>query len=216
MIKIREYWRLYCRIFSLAFKLAPARITFDVVLTAASGLKGVLSIYALTTFFNSIEMAINGNGTRIHVLHAFLLFIFSQLISLGLTFISDYHSGYMTEKSSVNIKEYLHKKTGRIDAIDFEDPSLINAIDKASSGVYSVYYVVVNILSLFVCNIPYVIYIGIYLYTIDPLLFFLPIMIFIPVIIEKMNKTNRLLKLKDTQVTLSRRLSYYKSVIQDL
>ncbi len=215
MIKLKEYGRLYRRIFYLSFKFAPARVTFDVVLAVLSGLKGVLSIYALTTFFNSIEMAIHGDCTKNRVLYAFILYISVQLISLALMFISDYNSGYMSEKFSLNIKKYLHNKAGRINAIDFEDPDLLKTMDKASGGTYSVYYVTMNILSFFVCNIPYIIYVGIYLYYIYPPLFFLPIIIFIPVIIEKLNKTNYLLKVKDEHTALSRRLSYYRACMTD-
>lgn len=125
--------------------------------------------------------------------------------------ISDSLSFVISEKSIIALSEIFHEKANTIDPISFENSKLIDYIDNAGRGIYSIDYCSKNIINLFLRDIPYLFFIGFYLYSLKPILFLIPIFIFIPVVVSQLFLTKMFVQLKDEKAPIERKLSKYSS-----
>lgn len=195
--------------------LAYKKLFFlDIFLMIISGFFGVLIVYATSHLFNTVTLAVKSELFSSVVL-AICFFFAVLVIKEIINWISDSLAAILGEKSRIVFTEMLHKKTNNIEPISFENSKLLDYIDNASRGAYFIDYCAKNILSLFLRDIPYLFFVGLYLYSLEPILFLIPLLIFFPVVISQFLKTKMFVELKNEKAPLERKLSHYSSYMTD-
>lgn len=201
------------KILPLAFANSPFLFVVEIFLFLIYSLYGVAIISATSNLFNLVQLK---PAFDYELLRAILWLIIILISKELLGAFSDLIAKYICEISLTKFSELTHKKAYTIDPLIYEDPNFLDLVEKSEDGVYSVSYYVLNILSLFFYDIPYLMLIGLYLMKIKPLLFFTPFCVCIPVILNQLIKTKYHIKYKDEEAPLKRKKNSYKSYICEL
>lgn len=201
----------------LAFSASKKLFVVDVLLSIVSGFFGVVIIYTTTHLFNTVGAIQNiNNGISFHdIIIALLLYFGVLIVKEVIDWVSDSLSFIISEKSIIALSEMLHEKANKIDPISFEDSKLLDYIENAGHGIYFIDYCSKNIINLFLRDIPYLFFVGFYLYSLKPILFWIPILIFVPVVISQLLRTKMFVQLKNEKAPIERKLSKYGSYMVD-
>lgn len=194
----------------LAFNASKRLFVFDVILSIVSGFFGVAIVYMTTNLFNAVESIQNLNNID-NVMVLLSLYFGILVIKELVDWLSDMLSFIVSEKSIIALSELLHQKASRLDPLSFESSWLLDYIDNAGRGIYFIDYCSKNIINLFLRDIPYLFFVGLYLYTLKPVLFLIPIFIFIPVVVSQLIRTKMFIQLKDEKAPIERQLTKYAS-----
>ena len=212
-MKIKKFKVLFKTI-PLAYRASKKLFIIDVLLSIISGFFGVVVVHATTKLFNAVSANIAASQKNTIILA--LSLYFGVLISkIFIDMINDAISFIISEKSIIALSELIHKKANDIETTNFENAKLIDSIENAGGGLYYIDYCSKNIINLFLRDIPYLLFVGCYLYSLKPVLFFIPILIFIPVIVSEFLRTTMFVELKNEQAPLERKLSRYNSYMTE-
>lgn len=212
---MKKYASVLWKTIKLSISVSPVLFIINTSLSILASFFGVLVVYFTTNLFNQVEQNLLKPEHRNMVYSAIVIFFLVLLIKELITWLSDYFSFVMAEKSNVRLTELLHEKTNKIGAIHFENPKLLDYIENASGGPFIIEYCSRNVINLFLRDIPYLIFIGFYLYSLEALLFLIPVLIFIPVIFSQVIRTKMYLDLRDERAPLERKMNTYKKYITD-
>ena len=202
-MKIKKFKVLFKTI-PLAYRASKKLFIIDVLLSIISGFFGVVVVHATTKLFNAVSANIAASQKNTIILA--LSLYFGVLISkIFIDMINDAISFIISEKSIIALSELIHKKANDIETTNFENAKLIDSIENAGGGLYYIDYCSKNIINLFLRDIPYLLFVGCYLYSLKPVLFFIPILIFIPVIVSEFLRTTMFVELKNEQAPLERK-----------
>ena len=201
----------------LAFSVSKKLFIFDVFLSIVSGFFGVVIIYTSTHLFDTVGLIHNsGNEMILHdIVVAILVYFVVLIVKELIDWVSDYLGFIVSEKSIIALSEMLHEKANKIDPVSFENSKLLDYIENAGRGIYFIDYCSKNIINLFLRDIPYLFFVGFYLYSLKPILFWIPILIFVPVVISELLRTKMFVQLKDEKAPIERKLSKYASYMVD-
>lgn len=175
----------------------------------------ILSIVAMQRFFDAIADAVAGNVT---VRYAFLMMVALGTILLLENIINGveyYLYQSLLMKVDGKLGEIIHDKIARINPICFEDTKLHDDMDKAEEGAKTVSYIVNESTGIFVYYIPYLIFMGFYLYTLKPKLIAIVLLAFIPVLLGQFLRTGIIAKFEDKAAPIRREMDYYNRTITD-
>lgn len=137
-------------------------------------------------FFESIETTINKNDADYKSIFINLVLLCTILIlSVVVNGIHNYMFGALMKKVEGNLQYEIHLKCKKIAPISYENPETLDMIQKASQGMKSSFNLVMTTIFIFTFYIPYLIFLGIYLVSLDSFLTISLIAIFLPVIISQ-------------------------------
>ena len=107
----------------------------------------------------------------------------------------------------------IHQKVARISPLYFEETKTLNIINKAERGKARAVMFVFMFWMIGTFYIPYFLFMGAYLFTLKPILAVSVILVFVPVMLVQILRTNVFAKLEDASVSVRRQNSYYESCI---
>lgn len=197
---------------SLVCKAANKYILIDSALLILYSGYGALMVFGTTLLFDVVEHASQIDMAIVKALALFVLIIVSREV---INAVSDYSSKYVCEVCLTHFSEVLHDKAANVDPLCYEDPQYLNSIEKAEEGVHAIPVFVLNILGLFFYDIPYLVIMDLYLLKVNPLLFAVPLCVFIPVVFSQFLGTYQQMKYKDEKTPLERKRESYKSYMCD-
>ena len=113
------------------------------------------------------------------------------------------------------ILPHIHKKVRKLPVTAFEDPSRLDAINKAEVGATNGSILVVLLLLVVFGYLPYFILMGAYLYTLKPILGIAPIIVFIPVLLGQIVKVKAFSDLEEKSAPSRRRVEHYEKCVGD-
>lgn len=189
--------------------ISPRTFFLEYFFSMAYGVTLALTPIATEKVFDGIVLYA---GNRIFLASmlapVFLLFGVSILgeIFAGL---SDYYGEVYGDLTNQKLFRKVNEKIGRLDAIDFEKPELLNDIEKSYAGAASsrkLVHVVMDILTMY---LPYFLVYGYYLYTCRPVLPLALVFIFLPVLLAQRVKEKRYAKLEDDSASLRRKKEHF-------
>ena len=121
----------------------------------------------------------------------------------------------MKKKFNNSLNGKFHKKISRLNAIHFENSKFLENLELAMQGIYSVDYYLFNIIGLIIKDVPYLIFLSVYLGSLRDVLLLAPVIIFIPIIISQILNTVEKRKLTEETIYLNRKLNHYTNILND-
>jgi ATP-binding cassette subfamily B protein len=109
----------------------------------------------------------------------------------------------------------INQKASRIDPVLYESPSLLDDINKANEGMHNSLGLLVTFITIFTFYLPYFLFMGVYLFTLKPILALSLILIFIPVAITQLIRGTVFARLEDQAAPIRREFEYYERCICD-
>ncbi|MDD6769456.1 ABC transporter ATP-binding protein [Inconstantimicrobium porci] len=113
------------------------------------------------------------------------------------------------------IEEKLNMKSSKISPVDFENPRLLDDINKAEQGQDSGVLVVKVFVDIVTFYIPSFIFTGIYFYSLSPVLVLSIFIIFIPTLLSQVFKIKLFAGLEDKAAPVRRKYNYYEKCMTD-
>ncbi|MEG1870704.1 MAG: ABC transporter ATP-binding protein, partial [Peptostreptococcaceae bacterium] len=166
-------------------------------------------------FFDSIIGFASGDV----VLKIVYLMLGGLCISLVLTQVFNGATNFLCDALGNKVKgaigKILNHKSSKLNAIDFENPTLLDDINKAQKGLEGSIWMSIILIMIATVYIPYFIFMGIYLYKLKPILALSIILIFIPVALSQLIRIKIFTNLEDKVAPVRREYEHYEKCIID-
>lgn len=204
------------KIYSIVFKAYPVYVIIWILVGVTYGLSHGINTYVTQEFFDIVTKAVGNSGSinKIIILACVLgaVVIFSQILDGVYSLMS----GNFTDKLKGYFLKNVNEKCARFDAANYEDAKFLDMINKAKNGVDGSTFLVYMLTTLCVFNIPYLIFMSIYLYSLDHILVIILVLIFIPVVLTQIIRVKIYDKLENEIAPIQRENSYYEKCICDI
>ena len=212
MIKMKKILYIPRKIISIALSIAPKMILLDSLFIILTSVISIFTIQITSKFFDRAAEAVQSQ-TLSGVINVFLIFVVLSFAAEFVTVAIDFLDFRIEKRFNNSLDEKLHKKIAKISAIRFEDAKFNENLDLAMQGVFSVEYYLFNIIGLVIKDLPYLVFLGIYLFSLRDILFIAPIIIFIPIVITQLLNTIEKRKLNEETIYLRRKLDHYENIL---
>ncbi|MCR5637784.1 MAG: ABC transporter ATP-binding protein/permease [Lachnospiraceae bacterium] len=213
--KKHSYFYPYIRLIKLMFKTIPGEMTVCCLADVFHALSIVLAMYGMQLLIDGAEEIYYGKPTN-SIIVPLILFIALNMLTEICNGIGNYHLEYLSPRMLIKMNTDLQNKISKLDYICFEDPEMLDSIEKAKNGIENNLLTAYFVLSTITLYLPYYIFMGIYLRNVNPMLLIVLLLIFIPVLLGNYLRFKVFAKTEDEAANVRRKKEAYEDAICDL
>lgn len=213
--KKHSYFYPYIRLIKLMFKTIPGEMTVYCLADVFHALSIVLAMYGMQLLIDGAEEIYYGKPTN-SIIVPLILFIALNILTEICNGIGNYHFEYLSPRMLIKMNTDLQNKISKLDYICFEDPEMLDSIEKAKNGIDDNLLTACSVLSSITLYLPYYIFMGIYLRNVNPMLLIVLLLIFIPVLLGNYFRFKVFAKTEDEAANVRRKKKAYEDAICDL
>lgn len=213
--KKHSYFYPYIRLIKLMFKTIPGEMTVCCLADVFHALSIVLAMYGMQLLIDGAEEIYYGKPTN-SIIVPLILFIALNMLTEICNGIGNYHLEYLSPRMLIKMNTDLQNKISKLDYICFEDPEMLDSIEKAKNGIENNLLTAYFVLSTITLYLPYYIFMGIYLRNVNPMLLIVLLLIFIPVLLGNYFRFKVFAKTEDEAANVRRKKEAYEDAICDL
>ncbi len=213
--KKHSYFYPYIRLIKLMFKTIPGEMTVYCLADVFHALSIVLAMYGMQLLIDGAEEIYYGKPTN-SIIVPLILFIALNILTEICNGIGNYHFEYLSPRMLIKMNTDLQNKISKLDYICFEDPEMLDSIEKAKNGIDDNLLTAYSVLSSITLYLPYYIFMGIYLRNVNPMLLIVLLLIFIPVLLGNYFRFKVFAKTEDEAANVRRKKEAYEDAICDL
>ena len=201
---------------NIFIKTMPFYFILHLVISVIGGLS--LGFITLITqrLFDSVADVIAGRESVIQIYFFIaalgLVYAVNEAVKGSSDFTHHYMLGY---KSQIEMNKIIHNKLNRIDPLYLENTDIHDEINKAKSAIGAIQFIIVFGSYIFTLNLPYFLFMGIYLNHLKPQFVLVLALVFIPVLLGQFIRPRITSKYEDTAASIRRENSFYFSSIAD-
>lgn len=197
-------------------KTMPVMFALHLVISIICGLS--LGFITLITqhLFDSVTNVIAGREsvTRVYFMTAALGLVY--MVNEAIKGVSPFIHHYMFDyKSQIEMNKIIHSKLSRIDPICLENTDIHDEINKAKGAVGAIQFIIVFGSYIITLNLPYFLFMGIYLNHLKPQFILVLALVFIPILLGQLIRPRITSKYEDTAAPIRRENSFYFNSIVD-
>jgi ATP-binding cassette subfamily B protein len=197
-------------------KTMPVILVLHLVISVICGLSLGFTTLITQRLFDSVADAITRREsvTQVYFMIAALglVYVLNEAIKGFSPFIHHYMFDY---KSQIEMNKIIHSKLNRIDPLCLENTDIHDEINKAKGAVGAIQFIIVFGSYIFTLNLPYFLFMGIYLNHLKPQFVLVLALVFIPVLLGQFIRPRIISKYEDTAAPIRRENSFYFSSIAD-
>jgi len=197
------------------FKTIPGEMTVCCLADVFHALSIVLAMYGMQLLIDGAEEIYYGKPTN-SIIVPLILFIALNMLTEICNGIGNYHLEYLSPRMLIKMNTDLQNKISKLDYICFEDPEMLDSIEKAKNGIENNLLTAYFVLSTITLYLPYYIFMGIYLRNVNPMLLIVLLLIFIPVLLGNYFRFKVFAKTEDEAANVRRKKEAYEDAICDL
>lgn len=212
--KSKPMFYVFLRMYKEMFATIPIEGSLYCFCDILHALSTVLVTVFMQKFFDSAADVAEG-GKIETALVPLLIFFVSTLAMEIFNGLANFHYEYLSPKVISHLYEDLHKKAASVNPIEYEKTEFLDMLNKARQGIESGFTAALFALSVVTFYLPYYLFLGIYLRTLSPLLVFILLLIFVPVILGKLFRFRAYVRLEDEVAPTRRAMEYYEKAICD-
>ncbi|WP_062104398.1 ABC transporter ATP-binding protein [Bacillus niameyensis] len=203
------------KLFPIVLASTPLLFLFTNLIGILHGVSFGFNTFVTQHFFDSVTSAVTEQtGLKKVIWMALALggvVIGSQILNglhnfVGKTYILKM-TGLLTNR--------INQKASRIDPISYETPELLNDINKAHEGMQNSLGLLFTVVGIGTFYLPYFLFMGVYLYTLKPILAISLLLIFVPVVITQLIRVGFFSKLEDQVAPIRREYEYLERCVGD-
>ncbi|GHV14850.1 hypothetical protein FACS1894219_11350 [Clostridia bacterium] len=192
------------------FKTNPVYATVHVIISIIHGASHGVQVLATQLFFDAVYDTFLGKKELNHAIMYLLLYagvtFASQILNAVHNFMTEQHWSKCRGIQNVEIA----RKSCLINPVEYENPKRLDDINKAKNGVDSACGFILTTMTIFAFYLPYFGFMGFYLNNLKPTLILALLLVFIPVIISQLLRSNVFSKLEDKVAPFRREYDAYK------
>lgn len=214
-ISARNFITSILRILKMAFKAGPVYISVNNAMAVVHGvLMGAITLAMQLFFETTIKCIKNQNGIHEAIYMAFMLFSVVMIAHI-INGLNNFMGTSYFKKVIGNFNQKINTKSSKIAPISYEDPELLDNINKATVGANNSLGLLFTVTTIFSYYTPYFLFMFIYLYRLTPFLSVSLVVIFIPTALSQFVRNMIFSKLEDEIAPIRRESEYYKSTLSE-
>ncbi len=206
---------LLAKLMPLAFQYERGYFLMNNMLSILHSVSWGMSVFARQWFFDAVTGAATGNGTIGFAVWMLVIYGFVTTAQQGLNGLSNFLIMRWFERFAARMKALLARKAGRVNAVLFEDPKMLDGVNKAQEGAENSAMAIFTPIGLFTFYLPYFVVLTIYLYSRKPILALAIPLVFIPVAITQFIRTKVFADLEEKLGSVRRKYEYFEKSIAD-
>lgn len=203
----------FIRLFASHFKSVPILYTVSIIVGILHGAFFGVETMMQQRFFDSAEAMIRGSNTFEMVIISLLLLGATNITCQVLNGVGNFIPDTMNKKSIRVLSSNLHKKASRLSPSVFEDTERLDDINKAEEGMKKSFWFVFAIEGIFGFYLPYFLFMGWFLFSLQPILAAAIIIVFIPTAATQIIRARFFTNLEDKSAPVRRENDYYDKCI---
>lgn len=207
--------QIIVKLIPFIFSACPLYLIVANLIGILHGISWGINTYMTQKFFDSVTEAVNHNNSSSKIYIMLVALCLALIGSQVLNGLHNFMGDNLFKKLSGYLGMKINKKAAKLDPIAYEDPAILDDINKANEGMNNSMGLVMTLSTLFTFYIPYFLFMGIYLFRLKPILAVSLILIFIPVAITQFIRVKIFAKLEDEAAPLRREYEYYEKCICD-
>ncbi len=209
------FWVLLRRLLPLYYHAAPGWFIAINVITVIHGASWGFGTLVTQWFFDSVTRTSTGEASSGAAVAMLLLLGVVALTQQVLNGVGNFWENEFNSLCKGKLSRLIHRKTARIDPVCFEDPALLDDINKAEEGKNNSGLLIMVALGILTFYLPYFAFMAIYLLALKPLLLLAIPMVFVPVLLTQLLRTSVFAKFEDEAAPIRREAEYYEKAICD-
>ncbi|HAH96976.1 MAG TPA: hypothetical protein DCL69_08790 [Firmicutes bacterium] len=202
--------KLVFKTLPLVFRVSPALFILEYTATLFDAVLLVLTTISLQNFFEHVTKLAAGETSFNAVLLALIWFALLKMADEAADGVANFLGELYASKSNQVMLNELNRKVDRLDALELEDPEILTQIGQAYRGAYDVRNLIHVVMDIACLYVPYFVFMGLYLWHVEPVLPWILPLVFIPVIVMHMLRSNYYTRLDDLSAPLRRKEEHYK------
>lgn len=214
MRKWKELFGVFWFICTKALRKSPVLFVSSNFLGCLAGILIGLQTTVMAVFFNIIADTNASGHSGIYMWGGILGTVL--LLNEVVNGVMNYAYECLERKSVAEFKGMLHDKMSRISPVDYERPEFLDMVEKASKGATDATKFISEVTMLFTTYIPYLIYMGVYLFFTNHILCLSLLSIFVPVVVNQYIKGKIYSNAENCAAAERRKKEYYRSCIYDM
>lgn len=200
-----------CKAMAIVFKAAPGGVTVLLVLLyLARGLFAGFNAKVTQYFFDTVAGSIGIPGGFGMMIGAGAVLGGYLLLSWLAGAVENIVDEMFYRRTSGKITELINLKSGRIEPICYDDPKVLDEIEKGSasaSPIIDTFRLILSIVFLYGVSFTAMSW---YLYHLEPILAITPVVIFIPIAVTQLMRTSTYAHLEDRVAPIRRECRFYQ------
>lgn len=213
LIKAGDFIKTLVFIFPMTFRSCPVLFLSGNMFGLFAGLLIGVQTSVTAAFFNAVSV-MAADGYKKVVLWGIAL----GAVVLGNEVVNGLMNFFLecaSKKATVEYQMRLQEKAGNLTALDYEKPENLNLLEKASQGAQNASRFMSEVMQLFTIYIPYLLYMGFYLYRTSPVLAFSLPVIFLPVVLNQAIRSRIFAETWNQSASERRKRDYFRRCIAD-
>jgi len=208
-------FKIAIEILKYSFKCWPSALVIYLVIGLIFGVMSGANVWVMQYAFDGItELAVGARVMQeaIFPLVIFILFIMVQEMIISMYY---YYMYMIGARMHGFMCKQVAEKSARLDPILFEDPAVLDDINKASGATHHAFWAGNTIFVTVIFYLPYILVTSIYLFTLNPLLLLVIVLSSAPKILGLVVRTKLYTDLEEKSAPLRRATKFYEDAIVD-
>ena len=203
------------RLLPMVFAGCPVFFITTNLVAVIHGVSWGVNTFATQLFFDSVTDAVSGRSGIVFVLWMATVLGGALIGSQILNGVHNFMNDALNKKMMGYLGMQINRKASLLDPILYEDPEFLDDINKANEGMANSLGLLFIVCTIFTFYLPYFLFMGIYLFTLKPVLAVSVLLIFIPVAVTQIIRGAVYAKLEDQAAPIRREVEYYERCICD-
>ena len=208
-------FKITAKILKYTFECWPvALITYLVVGVIFGSMSGA-NVWVMQFAFDAVtELAAGARIIQAAVLPLvfFIVFLVGQEMIISVYY---YYMNIIGMRMHGFMCKKVAEKSAKLDPILFENPEVLDDINKASEGTHLAFWAGNTVIVTAIFHLPYILVTSIYLYTLNPLLILVIVLSFAPKILGLVVRAKLYTDLEEKSAPLRREVKFYEEAMVD-
>ena len=181
--------------------------------TILHGLSWAVKILFLQKFYDATSEVIKTRGSIKTIYISLIIYGIVIILAQVLNGLNNFLFLPFNQKCISKLMQKVHLKISKVSAIQYENAATLDSINKAEMGINNIFNMVFSFIMMMAFFLPYVLFMGIWIFTIKPVLAIVIVISMMPCLLTKLVQVGMYSKLEDEVAPLRRSFDYYESCI---
>ena len=213
--KNASLFRIMSVISKLTFKCWPLTFSFYLILGLIYGIMTGAIAWVMQFAFDAVTELAAGSRHIQATIFPVIIFILFMSVQKVIDRVRIYYLNSIGVRMHGFMFKEVSKKSEKLDPILFEHPKMLDDIERASDAAPQAFWTSDLLLTIFIVDLPLIIIMSAYLYTLNPQLIFVMVLSFVPKVIGLAIRGKLYTNLAEKSAPLRREFSFYEEALVD-
>ena len=197
------------------FSISPQKFILQYCFSAIDGIALALTAWAMQQLFSEIVLLSEHNSSILEIIKFLAILLSLYIISEIGNGVSSYLGEMTYAISEQKLHKNINKKMGKLYALDFENPSLLNKYEQVYRGAMEERQFVNTLMDIIMYYGPYFLVYGVYLFSLQGWLLLIVPFTFFPMLVSQFIKARIYIEYEEEIAPILRKETSYQSYVTE-